>query len=154
MKNRLFLPISSLERFLRKCGRAANNHNAMPTMTAAATMRGGHWGQCDDVTISHECNNVRISQNEVKSHEWQQRLCWRTRGCSGSCVCKQRVCCRQTGDCGGQEAPADGKGKSSEDDKNKGNKEKKGNKGKGNILEIPSCSTPKEGNHKGGSHTR
>ena len=38
-------------------------------------MRGGRWCRCNDVTISHD---------KVKSHEWQQRLCWQTRGCSGS----------------------------------------------------------------------
>jgi hypothetical protein len=49
----------------------------MATITAATTMRGGRWCRCNDVTISHD---------EVKSHEWQQRLHWQTRGCSGSCV--------------------------------------------------------------------
>jgi hypothetical protein len=31
-----------------------NNHEAMVTITAAATMRGGCWCQCNDVTISHD----------------------------------------------------------------------------------------------------
>ncbi len=34
-------------------------------MMVAATMRGGRWCQCNDVTISHD---------EVKSHKWQQWL--------------------------------------------------------------------------------
>jgi hypothetical protein len=62
-----------------------NNHKAMATMKAAATMRGGCWCQCNNVTISHY---------EVKSHEWQQRLCWQMRGSSGSCVCGQEACCQ------------------------------------------------------------
>jgi hypothetical protein len=62
----------------------SNNHEAMATMTAAATMRGGRWCRCNDVTISHY---------EVKSHKWQQRLRWQTRGCSGSCVCGREGCC-------------------------------------------------------------
>jgi hypothetical protein len=53
-------------------------------MTAAATMRGGRWCQCNDVTVSHY---------EVKSHKWQQRLHWQTRGCNGSCVCRREACC-------------------------------------------------------------
>ncbi len=60
-----------------------NNHEAMATMTAAATMRGGPWCRCDDVTISHY---------EVNSHEWQQRLRWQTRGSSGSCACGREAC--------------------------------------------------------------
>ncbi len=62
----------------------SNNHKAMATMTAAATLRGGRWCQWDDVIISHY---------EVKRHEWQQRLRWRTRGCSSSCVCRREACC-------------------------------------------------------------
>ncbi len=56
------------------------------TMMAAATMRGGHWCQCEDVTIS---------RNKVMSHKWQQQLRWWVRGCSGSCVCGQEACCRR-----------------------------------------------------------
>jgi hypothetical protein len=36
------------------------------------------------------------------------------------------------GDCGGQEAPADGKGEGSEDEDNKSDKESEGDDGKGN----------------------
>ncbi len=38
---------------------------------------------------------------------------------------------RRTGNCGGQEAPADGKGEGSEEDDNKGDKESEGNEAKG-----------------------
>jgi hypothetical protein len=75
--------------------------------------------------------NVIIGHNKVKSHGWQQRLHWRMRGCSGSCICGKEVCCQRTGDCGGQEAPADGNGKGSEDNDNKGGKESEGDDGEG-----------------------
>jgi hypothetical protein len=61
-----------------------NNHKAMATMTAAATMRGGRWCRCNNVTISHY---------EVNIHKWQQRLRWQTRGSSGSCICGREACC-------------------------------------------------------------
>jgi hypothetical protein len=75
--------------------------------------------------------NVTICRNKVKSHGWQQRLHWRMRGCSGSCVCGKEACCRRTGDRGGQEAPADGNGEGSEDDDNTGGKESEGDDGEG-----------------------
>jgi hypothetical protein len=62
----------------------SNNHKVMAMMTAATTMRGGCWCRCDNLTVSHY---------EVKSHEWQQRLRWQTRGCSSSCVCAREACC-------------------------------------------------------------
>jgi hypothetical protein len=77
-KNRLFLPFLFSEWIPPQVWMGGNNHEAMAMMTAAVTMRGGRWCQYNDVTISH---------NEVKSHEWQQWLRWQTRGCSGSCVC-------------------------------------------------------------------
>jgi hypothetical protein len=67
--------------------------------------------------------NLTIRRNKVKSHRWQQRLCWWMRGCSGSCVCGGEVCSERTGDPSRQEAPADGNGKGSEDDGNMGDKE-------------------------------
>ncbi len=93
-------------------------------------MRGGYWCQCDNVTISH---------NEVKKHEWKHRLHWRTRGCSGSCVCGQEECCRRAGDCSIQEALADSNGEGSEEDDNKDDKENKGSKGKATrvMMETP-----------------
>ena len=103
-----------------------NIHEAMATMTAAATMRRGPWCQCNNVTISHD---------EVKSREWQQRLRWQMRGCSGSCVCRWEGCCQWTGIHGKQEAPADGNDEVSEHDGNKGNEESEGvkdNEGEGN----------------------
>ncbi len=103
-------------------GQVANNHDAMAIMMVAATMRGGHWCQCNDVTISH---------NEVKSHEWQQRHCWRMRGCSGSCICGQEAYCQWTGNRSGKKALADSNGKGSEDNDNKSNNDSKGNKGEG-----------------------
>ncbi len=100
----------------------AKNHDAMTKMTAAATMSGGHWCQCDNVTISH---------NEVKIHEWQQRLRWRTRGCSSSCVLGREACCWWTGNQSGQEAPADSNGKGSEDNNKESKEESKGVEGEG-----------------------
>ncbi len=50
------------------------------------------------------------------------------------------MCCRQTGDCGRQEALADGNGKGSDDDDNKVNKESEGNNcegNKGNGVNYP-----------------
>ncbi len=86
-------------------------------------MREGHFGRFDEKTISH---------NEVKSHEWQQRFRWWTRGCRGSsCICRQEACCQRMGHCSGQEVPADGNGKGIEDDNNKGNKESKADEDKG-----------------------
>ena len=105
------------------------NHEAMATMTAAATMRGGRWCQCNNVTISHD---------EVKSHEWQQRLRWQMRGCSGSCVCRWEGCCQWMGIRGRQEAPADGNSEGSEHDGNKGDEESKGLEGnKGDNGNFP-----------------
>jgi hypothetical protein len=92
-------------------------------MFAAATIRGEHWCQCNDVSISH---------NEVKSHKWQQQRHWWTRGCSGSCICRKEACCRQMGNGGRQEAPADGNSEDSEDNKNMGDKQSKGDEGEGN----------------------
>jgi hypothetical protein len=111
----------------------------MARMTAAVTMRGGRWCRCNDVTISH---------NVEKSHKWQQRLCFRTRGCSSSCVCKQEACCRWTGIRSGQEAPADGNGNGSEDNGNEGIKENegvKGNKGEGNEGDDDDGNFPEGG---------
>jgi hypothetical protein len=83
-------------------------------------------------TLRRLCKyNVSISRNKVKSHGWQQQLRCRKRGCSGSCICRREVCCRRTGNRGGQEAPADGNGEGSEDDDNKGDKESEGDDGEG-----------------------
>jgi hypothetical protein len=49
--------------------------------------------------------------------------------CISSCICRQEACCQQTGNHGGQEAPADGNGKGSEDNNNEGNKEETGQQG-------------------------
>jgi hypothetical protein len=106
-----------------KCGWEANNHDAVATMMAAATMKGGCWCQCKDVTISH---------NKVMSNKWQQRLRWWMRGCSGSCICGQEACCCRTGNHGKQEAPADGNGEGSDNDNNEGNKKSEGGDGNGN----------------------
>jgi hypothetical protein len=74
---------------------------------------------------------VTVKRNKVKSHGWQQRLRWRMRGCSGSCICGREACCQRMGDCGRQEAPTEGKSKGTEDKDNKGDKESEGDDGEG-----------------------
>jgi hypothetical protein len=84
------------------------------------------------LTLRRLCTHkVTISHNKVKSHGWQQQLHWRMRGCSGSCICGHEACCWKTGNHGGQEVPADGNGKGSEDNDSKGDKESEGDDGEG-----------------------
>jgi hypothetical protein len=91
--------------------------------------------------------NVTISRNKVKSHGWQQQLCWQMRGCRGSCVCKREACCRRTGDRGGQEAPADSNSRGSEEDNKKGNKESEGDDGNRATRAMTETSRREEGDN-------
>ncbi len=76
-----------------------NNHNTMAMMTAAATMRGGHWCQCDDVTINHnEVKNPRVAAAASLADErLQPLLSLQTRG-----VLPVDGHLRQTGGTGGR----------------------------------------------------